>query len=72
MPPKEKCVLVESLYQALKDAGLFTTDHDENLEDIAKLVSALGSELLQQNVKFEKLDEKDAANNAIKAAEVYF
>ena len=72
MPAKEKCVLVESLYQALKEAGLFTIENDENLEDIAKLVNTFGHELLQQNIKLEKEDQKEAATNAIRAAEVSF
>ena len=72
MPPKEKCVLVESLYQALKDAGLFELESEENLEGIAKLISTVGTELLHQNEKLLKIDgEKEAANNAIQAAEVY-
>ena len=54
MPPKEKCLLVESLYKALVDAGLFNVNSEEHLEAIAKLVSALGSELIFQHEKLTK------------------
>ena len=55
MPPKEKCILVESLYTALVDAGLFTIQAEEHLESIATLVSTLGAELVIQK---EKLSTK--------------
>ena len=32
MPPKEKCILVESLYSAVKGAGLFNFENEDNLE----------------------------------------
>ena len=71
MPPKEKCLLVESLYQALSGAGLFNLDNQDNLEGIAKLVSALGTELVHQNEKFCRMEgQMEAALNAIQAAEV--
>ena len=71
MPPKEKCLLVESLYKALTDANLISLDNEENLEGIAKLISAMGAELVHQNEKLCKIDgESEAAITAIKAAEV--
>lgn len=71
MPPKEKCLLVESLYKALTDANLISLDTEENLEGIAKLISAMGAELVHQNEKLCKIEgESEAAISAIKAAEV--
>lgn len=58
MPPQEKCILVEQLYTALVQAGLFTVQAEEHLESIAQLVSALGSELVIQK---EKLSTKAAS-----------
>ena len=63
--------MVESLYQALSGAGLFNLDNQDNLEGIAKLVSALGTELVHQNEKFCRMEgQMEAALNAIQAAEV--
>ena len=59
MPPKEKCVLVENLYNALLDAGLFSVKNEDHLESIAKLVSTLGAELVYQNEKLSKETESD-------------
>ena len=59
MPPKEKCVLVENLYNALLDAGLFSVKNEEHLESIAKLVSTLGAELVYQNEKLSKETQSD-------------
>jgi len=54
MPPKEKCLLVESLYNALNETGLFQVESEDHFEAVAKLVSALGSELVFQNEKLAK------------------
>ena len=69
MPPKEKCILVEQLYTALVQAGLFTVQAEEHLESIAQLVSTLGNELVIQK---EKLcakacsdEEKQLGNEAM-------
>ncbi|CBY14023.1 unnamed protein product [Oikopleura dioica] len=59
MPPKEKCVLVESLYGALEAARLFGLQEHDELESIAKLICTCGSELMHQNEKFLRLEPPD-------------
>ena len=72
MPPKEKCVLVESLYGALEAAGLFRLQDQDDLESIAKLICTCGSELMHQNEKFLRLDppDQEGAHQAMVAGEV--
>ena len=47
-------MLVESLYNALNETGLFQVESEDHFEAVAKLVSALGSELVFQNEKLAK------------------
>ena len=69
MPPKEKCILVEQLYTALVQAGLFTVQAEEHLESIAQLVSTLGNELVIQKEKLSAKacsdEEKQLGNEAM-------
>lgn len=71
MPPKDKCVLVESLYGALQAAGCFALQEHDELESIAKLICTCGSELMHQNEKFIKNDpaDLDGAHQAMVAGE---